>query len=142
MNHGTLIAARRAAVAALLDSDAAGDPAANQDVLVHTLGNKAILRTNDAYNGAVKRPEVENLLRSTLVSLLNSQLGWDVTATATAQPARPIVGIFEAEAPGFSKHRLAKAFLRWTREHKAGDLTGDERLQWKKLIEAIDAALK
>jgi hypothetical protein len=59
MCHGTLIAARRAAVAALLDSDAAGDQAANQDVLVHTLGNKAMPRTKDAQNGAVKRPEVE-----------------------------------------------------------------------------------
>jgi hypothetical protein len=49
---------------------------------------------------------------------------------------------FLKPVPGFSKYRLAKAFLRCTREQKAGDLTGDERLQWKKLIEAIDAALK
>jgi hypothetical protein len=98
----------RAAVAALLDSDAAGEQAANQDALVHTLGNKAILRTNDAYNGAVKRPEVEDMLRSTLISLANSQLEWDVTAAAMAQLARPIVDIFEAEVPGFSKYRLAR----------------------------------
>ena len=32
----------------------AGDQAANQDVLVHALGNKCILRTKDAYDGPVK----------------------------------------------------------------------------------------
>jgi len=139
--YATILHAQKLKVAALLDSDAAGDQAAQQDVLVHQLGNKNILRTKDAYSGDVKRPEVEDMLRITLVSLAKSQLGWDVVVTATAQPARPLVDIFEAEVHGFSKYRLAKAFLRWTREHKAEDLTGDERQQWKKLIEAINAAL-
>jgi hypothetical protein len=140
--YATILHAQNLKVAALLDSDAAGDQAANQDVLVHTLGNKAVLRTKDAYSGAVKRPEIEDMLRMSLVSLAKSQLGWDVVATATAQPARPIVDIFAAEIANFSKYKLAKAFLRWTREHKAGDLTGDERSQWTKLIETINAALK
>jgi len=70
-----------------------------------------------------------------------SGLGWDVAATAAAQPTRPIVEVF-TEIGGFSKYRLAKAFLRWTRDHKAADLTGDERRRWMKLIEAINAALK
>lgn len=140
--YATILHAQKLKVAALLDSDAAGDQAANQEVLVHTLGNKNILRTKDAYRGPVSHPEIEDILRSTLVNLAKDKLGWDVVATATAQPARPIVDIFEAEVPGFSKYRLAKAFLRWTRDHKAGDLTGDERLQWTKLIEAINAALK
>jgi len=82
------------------------------------------------------------MLRSTLVQVAKSDLGWDVTATAGAQPARPIVDIFAAEITGFSKYKLAKAFLRWTRDHKAGDLSDDEQRQWKKLIEAINAALK
>jgi hypothetical protein len=69
-------------------------------------------------------------------------LGWDVATTAQAQPARPIADIFAAEIKDFSKYRLAKAFLRWTRNHEAGDLSDDERRQWKKLIEAIDAAVK
>jgi energy-coupling factor transporter ATP-binding protein EcfA2 len=140
--YATILHAQKLKVAALLDSDAAGDQAATQDVLVHTLGNKAILRTKDAYIGDVKRPEVEDMLRSTLLGLAKGQLGWDITPTAAAQPARPIVDIFEAEVTGFSKYRLAKAFLRWTRDHKAGDLTGDERLQWKKLIEAVNIALE
>ncbi|HVB57804.1 MAG TPA: AAA family ATPase [Candidatus Acidoferrales bacterium] len=139
--YATILHAQKLKVAALLDSDAAGDQAANQDVLVHTLGNKAILRTKDAYTGAVKRPEIEDMLRSTLVTLAREKLGWDVTATAAAQPARPIVDIFNAESPNFSKYRLAKAFLRWTREHAAGDLTGDERHDWQTLIESIKAAL-
>lgn len=139
--YATILHAQKLKVAALLDSDAAGDQAANQDALVHTLGNKAILRTKDAYVGAVKRPEIEDMLRNTLVALAREKLGWDVTATAASQPARPIVDIFNAEAASFSKYRLAKAFLRWTREHSAGDLTGDERQQWKTLIDRINAAL-
>src|SRR5205085_6104607 len=106
-----------------------------QDVLVHALGNKAIVRTKDAYTGTVKRPEIEDLLRNTLVSIAKTQLGWDVTATASEQPARPIADILEAEVSGFSKYKLAKAFLRWTHEHEAGDLSGDERAQWKTLID-------
>lgn len=140
--YATILHAQKLKVAALLDSDAAGDQAAQQDVLVHTLGNKAILRTKDAYDGAVKHPEIEDMLRDTLVNVGKSDLGWDVAATAAAQPARPIVDIFSAEITGFSKYRLAKAFVRWTRDHKAAELSDDERRRWKKLIEAINAALK
>jgi predicted ATP-dependent endonuclease of OLD family len=43
----TILHAQKLKVAALLDSDAAGDQAARQDTLVHTLGSKAILRTHD-----------------------------------------------------------------------------------------------
>jgi predicted ATP-dependent endonuclease of OLD family len=142
--YATILHAQKLKVAALLDSDAAGDQAAKQDVLVHTLGNKAVLRTKDAYDGAVTRPEIEDMLRDTLVTVAKSDLGWDVTSTAAAQPARPIVDIFAAEigAGAFSKYRLAKAFVRWTRDHRAADLSDDERRRWKKLIDLINAALK
>ena len=53
----TILHANNLRVAALLDSDAAGEAAAQVDTLVHTLGNKNILRTADAYTGAVKHPE-------------------------------------------------------------------------------------
>jgi predicted ATP-dependent endonuclease of OLD family len=138
--HATLLHAQKRKVAALLDSDGAGDQAAKQDVLVHILGSKAILRTKDIYTGSVNHPEIEDLLRTTLVSVAHTEIGWNVTAVASAQPARPIVDIFQAEATGFSKYRLAKAFLRWAREHRAGDLTSDERAQWKNLIDAINGA--
>ncbi len=129
-------------VAALLDSDGAGEQAAMQDTLVHTLGNKGILRTKDFLKSAVKASEIEDMLRDTLVEVAKSDLGWDVSDTAAKQPDRPIVKIFEKEINDFSKYRLAKAFLRWSRDNAAGNLTDDERAQWKKLILAVNAAVK
>ena len=60
-------------------------------------------------------------------------LGWDIEELAGQQPARPVVDIFTEQIGKrtFSKYRLAKAYLRWTREHEAADLTEVERTQWK-----------
>jgi len=140
--YATILHAHKLKVAALLDSDAAGDQAAKQETLIHTLGNKKILRTKDSYTGSVTRPEIEDLLRETLTKVALGDLGWDVTATASAQVARPIVDIFAAEIANFSKYVLAKAFLRWARAHEASDLTESERNQWSALIVAINKALK
>jgi hypothetical protein len=126
----------------LLDSDAAGDKAANQDVLVHTLGNNRVLRTKDAYVGAVNKPEIEDMLRETLISVAKSELKWDVAVTASAQSSRPIVDVFAHEVGSdFSKYRLAKGFLRWARGADANSLTADERAQWTKMINTINKAL-
>ena len=84
----TILHAQKLKVAALLDSDAAGDQAANQETLIHTLGNKGILRTADSYKGAVTHPEIEDMLRGTLVKVGKDDLGWDVATVADAQPAR------------------------------------------------------
>lgn len=138
----TILHAQKLKVAALLDSDAAGDAAAAQDTLIHQLGNKNILRTKDAYNGQANRPEIEDLLRETLISVAKNDLGWDVTAKAAEQPERPIVELFDAEISSFSKYKLAKAYLRWTRDHKASDLTAGERSQWDALVSSINAALR
>lgn len=140
--YATILHAHKLKVAALLDSDTAGDQAAQQDTLVHTLGNKKILRTKDSFSGKVPKPEIEDLLRETLVKVALDDLGWDVRGTAAAQPARPIVDIFTAEVTDFSKYRLAKAFLRWARAHDASDLSADERTQWTALIGAINKALQ
>ena len=140
--YATILHAHKLKVAALLDSDAAGDQAAQQDTLVHTLGNKKILRTKDSYTGTVAKPEIEDLLRETLVKVALDDLGWDVKAKAAAQDGRPIVDIFETEITDFSKYKLAKAFLRWARIHKASDLSENERGQWKSLIDTIGKALK
>jgi predicted ATP-dependent endonuclease of OLD family len=140
--YATILHAHKLKVAALLDSDSAGDQAAQQDTLVHTLGNKKILRTKDSYSGNVHKPEIEDLLRETLVKVALDDLGWDVKATGAAQDTRPIVDIFEAEVAGFSKYELAKAFLRWARAHEASDLTEEERAQWTALIGTITRALK
>ena len=140
----TFLHANNLKVAALLDSDAAGDAAAEVDTLIHTLGNKRILRTKDAYSGTVKRPEIEDLLRDTLIDVAKTDLGWDIKSVASQQPTRRVVDIFTKEIGKkvFSKYRLAKAFLRWTQKHEIADLTDVEREQWKKLIEIINKALR
>lgn len=140
--YATILHAQRLKIAALLDSDSAGEQAAQQENLVHTLGNKAILRTKDVYSGSVAKPEIEDLLRDTLVKVAKSDLGWDVVDTATKQPGRPIVEIFASKVSDFSKYKLAKAFLRWARTHDASDLTSHEITQWTALIDRINKALK
>ncbi|SCY65684.1 AAA ATPase domain-containing protein [Microvirga guangxiensis] len=138
----TILHAHNLKVAALLDSDSAGDQAANQEVLVHSLGQKAILRTKDYIEGNVTKPEVEDLLRDTLVIIAKDALGIDVTSQAAAQPERPIVDLLSKASRDFSKYKLAKAFMRWSRDHIAGDLSETERRQWTGLISAINSALK
>ena len=129
-------------MAALLDSDNAGDQAAKQETLVHTLGNNNILRTADFCSSTITKPEIEDLLRASLVAMAKADLGWDVSETATNQPNRPIVDIFTAEIAGFSKYKLAKAFLHWTRDNAASDLTEDERSTWVEIINRVNGALR
>lgn len=138
----TILHASKLRVAALLDSDSAGESAATQDTLVHTLGQKRILRTKDYYVGPVSSPEIEDLLRETLVKVAKSELSWDIAAKAKQQASSDIVGVFEREVSDFSKYRLAKAFLKWSRSHSAADLQPDEVSSWVKLNEAINKALR
>jgi predicted ATP-dependent endonuclease of OLD family len=138
--YATILHAHNLKVAALLDSDAAGDQAAQQDTLVYALGNKNILRTKD-YCG-VPKAEIEDLLRETLVNIANHTFGIDVTNTALAQPERSIVSIFSSEIDQFSKYKLAKAYVRWSRENESSALSNTEREQWNKLIEGINKSLK
>lgn len=140
--YATILHANSLKVAALLDSDNAGDEAAKQDTLVHRLGNRGVLRTKDAYKGPVNKPEIEDLLRETLISVAKDEFGRDVRAAANQQQTRPIVDVFSSEVKDFSKYKLAKAYLRWTRSHEANELAPDEREQWGQLIEAINKALK
>ncbi len=129
-------------VATLLDSDNAGDTAAKQEALVHTLKSKAILRAADFDSAGVKNCETEDLIRSTLVAVAKDAFGVDVSAVATKQAQRPIVDIMSDEIKDFSKYKLAKGFLRWCRDHSASDLMEDERQACKKLVEAANKALK
>lgn len=138
----TLLHAQKLKVSALLDSDAAGEAAASQDTLVHTLGNKAIIRTKDVYRGDVKKPEVEDLLRATLVEIAKEHLGWDIEATASEHTSRAIVDIFQKEVKDFSKYKLAKAFLRWSRDNDLKALENKEVEQWKALFVRVNIALK
>ncbi|MGK5556289.1 ATP-dependent nuclease [Actinomadura kijaniata] len=138
----TLLHSQRLKIVALLDSDAAGEKAATQDELVHLLRSNQILRTKDHYTGSVTGPEIEDLLRDTLVEVARTELGWDVTATAASQPARRIIDIFKAEVgTGFSKYKLIKAFLRWLSTHEWTDLTPAEQQAWTSLTAAINKGL-
>ena len=139
----TILHANKLKVAALLDSDRAGDQAAQQEILVHTLGNNRILRTADVCHTRVSAPEIEDLLRDTLVALAKKEWGQDVSAIAANQPTRPIASLLKAEIGGrHFKYRLAKAFVRWSRDNSADDLTSDERASWTKLVHAINRTLK
>lgn len=140
--YATILHAQKLKVAAMLDSDQAGDQAANQDTLVHLLGNKRILRTKDYFSGTVQRPEIEDLLRETLIEVAKNDFGWDVAEVAAKQPKRPIVDIFSDEISDFSKYRLAKAYIRWTRNHNASSLTKSEQNDWINLITTINQTLK
>jgi hypothetical protein len=139
--YATILHAQNFKVAALLDSDAAGDQAAQQDTLVHTLGNKCILRTKDAYCGSVTKPEIEDLLRETLTKVAKDSLAIDVNVEAADQPNRPIVDLLASKDTGFSKYKLAKEYIRWARDHSACDLAATEQNQFKVLIEKINKAL-
>jgi len=137
----TLLRSQRLKVAALLDSDQAGDTAAKQDALVHMLTIKQILRTKDYCSPEIKGPEIEDLFRDTLINVAKSDLGWDVTATAVAQPGRRIVDIFTGEVTGFSKYKLVRAFIRWLSGHEFNDLTTAEQAGISSLFAAINKAL-
>ena len=138
----TILHAQNLKVAALLDSDAEGEQAAKQDTLVNALGTKRILRTKDAYAGSVANAEIEDMLRETLLAIAKQQLGWDATAIAEAQPSRPIVDVMTSVAKkDFSKYKLAKAFIRWSRDHDLNDLKPHEIKQAEDLFTKINKAL-
>lgn len=139
----TILVAHNLRVAALLDSDNAGDQAAKQEVLVHRLGAKRILRTMDYTTPQIPKAEIEDLLRETLVPLAASEMGIDVSTEAAASPTMPIIDLLTKKGGStFSKYKLAKAYVRWTRDHTSGDLSAIERESWGKLIDAINGALK
>ena len=139
--YATILHAHNLKVAALLDSDSAGDQAAEQENLVHALGNKNILRTKDHCKNVTKA-EIEDLLRETLIKIVTTEFGKDTSTIATKQPNRPIIDIFSTEVKDFSKYKLAKAYVRWTRSNSAKDLTKNEIDDWKKLIDTVNKVLK
>ncbi|PMV25241.1 MULTISPECIES: AAA family ATPase [unclassified Pseudomonas] len=139
----TILTSHSLKVAALLDSDNAGDQAAQQEVLVHRLGNKRILRTSDYTTPKIDKAEIEDLLRDTLVTVAKSELDWDIISAINTTPNKPIIEIFQKHiGKEFSKYKLAKAFLRWSRDHSASDLTKAEIDGCTNLIHAINSALK
>jgi energy-coupling factor transporter ATP-binding protein EcfA2 len=138
--YSTILHAHNLKVAALLDSDAAGDQAAQQENLVHTLGNNKILRTKDFCD--VPKAEIEDLLRHTLVEVAKLEYNIDIAEIVKTQPERPIVDILKKEIKAFSKYQMAKAYVRWTRENTVCDIHEEEVKQWTMLIGHINKELK
>ena len=138
----TILHAQDFKVAALLDSDSKGDQAAQQDTLVHTLKNKRILRTKDFLVNKINKAEIEDLLRETLAQIVKTEFKIDIINEVNNQPNRSVISIFKEKFPKFSKYHLAKAFIRWSRDHTASDMTEHERQQWKHLIETVNSILK
>ncbi|WP_199564527.1 ATP-dependent nuclease [Spirosoma telluris] len=139
--YATILHAHKLKIMALLDSDSAGDQAANQENLVHTLGNKNILRTKDFCTN-IPKAEIEDLLRETLITIVKDEYGIDTKTISDSQPTRPIIDIFSKEIANFSKYKLAKAYVRWTRNNDATILKKSEIENWKKLIQTINKNLK
>lgn len=139
----TILTAHNLKVAALLDSDNAGDQAARQEILVHRLGARRIIRTADYTDPTIPKAEIEDLLRDTLVAIAAAELKIDVSSESASAPTTPLVDLLAKKGGNaFSKYKLAKAYLRWTRDHSVGDLTPTEQAGWTKLLAAINAALK
>lgn len=139
----TILMAQNLKVAALLDSDNAGDQAANQELLIHRLGAKRILRTADFTTPKINKAEIEDLVRQTLVKIAKNELGWDIEAEVSAETAGPVIDLFQQKfGSAFSKYKLAKAFLKWSREHNCDDLSANEIQCCSLLIAGINNALK
>lgn len=139
--YATILHAHNLKVAALLDSDNAGDQAAQQENLVHSLGNKNILRTKD-YCSEIPKAEIEDLLRITLTSIAKDLYGVDLKEQVKNQKSRPIIELFTAEIKDFSKYKLAKAFIRWTRENDLSKLDKNEINGITSLINQVNKVLK
>lgn len=99
------------------------------------------MRTKD-FCVNVPKAEIEDLLRETLIIVVNDEYSVNVKSISDAQPSRPIIDIFSKEIPSFSKYKLAKAFIKWTRNNEATNLTAIEIENWKKLIQTINKNLK
>lgn len=139
----TILHAQDFKVAALLDSDTAGDEAAKQDTLVLTLGTKRILRTKDVCNRRANSIEIEDLFRETIIKIAKERLGWEIDENLEKQEERGVISLLKQVAKEeFSKYKLAKAFVQWSKEKTLEDLTEEEIKCSKELIKMINKALK
>lgn len=138
----SILRANKLKVAALLDSDNAGETAARQEILVNQLGNRRIIRTSDVCHDDIDCPEIEDLLRHTLSHVAKEELGCDVTDLLKSDSNRSINWMFKKRAKKSFKYDLAKAYLKWTSNHRADDLAEPERAAWRMLISKVNKALK
>lgn len=138
--YSTILTSQSLKVAALLDSDSAGDLAAEQEALWQLLSTKRILRTGD-HISVVQHAEIEDLLRQTLAQIARDELGWDSVETVQSQPTRPLMEVLVAEHPGASKWKLSRAFAKWLSANGTAALDDSEREAWRSLSTAVNKAL-
>jgi predicted ATP-binding protein involved in virulence len=139
--HASVLHSREWRVAALFDSDTAGRAAAEDEAFVHLMKKERIYYVGDFYDGIVEQPELEDLLRSTLLGVARDELGIDAFERAVAHPRRSVCDLLgDGVGRSFSKYRLAKAFLRWMRYHGFADLSAQERYVLLELFAAVNQA--
>ena len=139
----TILSAHNLKVAALLDSDNAGDQAASQEILVHKLGARKILRTSDFIHPTQIRAEIEDIVRNTLAKIAREKLGWNIVEENANSPEKPVIDLFKKKLGNeFSKYVLARAFLHWSRENSFEDLESKEQENITKLVSTINTVLK
>lgn len=141
--HATVLHAQDMRVGALFDSDTAGLQASAQETFRVLMKDKQVLMVGDFYEGEVKAPEFEDLLRQTLLAVADSELEISAQSKAAEQPSRPVCDLL-ADVGGqkFSKLKLAKAFLRWMRTNGWNDLTAQEQVSISALFAAANRATK
>ena len=133
--QASILHAQDLRIAALFDSDDAGRAAAGEDAFVRLMREQRILSVADFYKGAVEMPEVEDLVRDTLLSVAHDELGLDTIDEQAQRRVRDVL-----EAPPISKYRLAKAFIRWMRTHGWDDLQSHEQDMLRSLFIAVNDA--
>lgn len=139
--HASVLHSRDWQVAALFDSDGPGTAAAEDEAFVHLMKKERIYLVGDFYEGPVEQPEFEDLLRDTLLRVARDELGIDAYERASTQPHRTVGDLVGDGLGGsFSRHGLAKAFIRWMRNHGWDDLTERERYVMQELFAAVNQA--
>lgn len=127
-------------IVALLDSDGAGDKAANEEILVYTVGNKNILRVADFCSNEIQGGEVEDIIRNTLFKVF-SNYSENKISEEDKKSSKSLVDILKKADKNFSKYKLAKEFLKWSKEHNINDLEESEKNNCQKLVDTINKRL-
>lgn len=127
-------------IVALLDSDGAGDKAANEEILVYTVGNKNILRVADFCSNEIQGSEVEDIIRNTLFKVF-SNYSENKISEEDKKSSKSLVDILKKADKNFSKYKLAKEFLKWSKEHNINDLEESEKNNCQKLVDTINKRL-
>jgi hypothetical protein len=139
--QASVLRAQDLQVAALFDADEAGLAAAEDEAFIHLMKKERIYTVGDFYDGPVEQPEFEDLLRDTLLRVARDELGVDAFERAAESPSRPICEVLgDGAGRSLSKHRLAKAFIHWMREHNWDHLPEHEHAPLLALFGAINQA--